>query len=160
MAGVSNPSHLQLSDRQNAIDSFNFHCVPSHLHHLCTFLLGLIPLITEPLMRMLSVYSTLSTLSNLPGYHWFSTLLMLLLRASRWCSDKGSTCQAGDAGSTNPWVRKIPWRREWQRTPGSLPGKPHGQGSYQQSTRSKEGQARLGNQAAAVLSAPQKPLVF
>ena len=22
----------------------------------------------------------------------------------------------------DPWVRKIPWRREWPPTPGSLPG--------------------------------------
>ena len=29
----------------------------------------------------------------------------------------------------HPWVRKIPWRREWQPTPVFLPGKPHGQRS-------------------------------
>ena len=29
----------------------------------------------------------------------------------------------------NPWVGKIPWRREWQPTPLSLPGKSHGQRS-------------------------------
>ena len=29
----------------------------------------------------------------------------------------------------DPWVRKIPWRREWQITPVSLPGKFHGQRS-------------------------------
>ena len=29
----------------------------------------------------------------------------------------------------NPWVRKIPWRREWLPTPIFLPGKPHGQRS-------------------------------
>ena len=29
----------------------------------------------------------------------------------------------------NPWVRKIPWRREWQPTPVFLPGEPHGQRS-------------------------------
>ena len=27
----------------------------------------------------------------------------------------------------NPWVREIPWRREWQPTPVFLPGKFHGQ---------------------------------
>ena len=27
----------------------------------------------------------------------------------------------------NPWVRKIPWKREWQPTPVFLPGKSHGQ---------------------------------
>ena len=26
----------------------------------------------------------------------------------------------------NPWVRKIPWRRKWQRTPVFLSGKSHG----------------------------------
>ena len=29
----------------------------------------------------------------------------------------------------NPWVRKIPHRRKWQRTPVFLPGKSHGQRS-------------------------------
>ena len=29
---------------------------------------------------------------------------------------KKSTCNAGDLGF-NPWVRKIPWRREWLLTP-------------------------------------------
>ena len=27
----------------------------------------------------------------------------------------------------NPWVGKIPWKREWQPTPAFLPGKSHGQ---------------------------------
>ena len=26
----------------------------------------------------------------------------------------------------DPWVGKIPWRRKWQPTPVSLPGKSHG----------------------------------
>ena len=30
----------------------------------------------------------------------------------------------------NPWVRKIPWRRKWQRAPVFLPGKTHG-GAWQ-----------------------------
>ena len=29
----------------------------------------------------------------------------------------------------DPWVGKIPWRREWQPTPVFLPGESHGQGS-------------------------------
>jgi len=28
------------------------------------------------------------------------------------------------------WVRKIPWRREWQPTPVFLPGESHGQRSW------------------------------
>ena len=27
----------------------------------------------------------------------------------------------------DPWVKKIPWRREWQPTPVLLPGESHGQ---------------------------------
>ena len=29
----------------------------------------------------------------------------------------------------DPWVNKIPWRREWQPNPIFLPGKSHGQRS-------------------------------
>ena len=29
----------------------------------------------------------------------------------------------------NPWIRKIPWRREWQPTPVFLPGESHGHSS-------------------------------
>jgi len=29
----------------------------------------------------------------------------------------------------NPWVGKVPWRREWQPTPVFLPGESHGQRS-------------------------------
>ena len=29
----------------------------------------------------------------------------------------------------NPWVREIPWRRDWQPTPVFLPGEFHGQRS-------------------------------
>ena len=28
---------------------------------------------------------------------------------------------------SDPWARKIPWRRKWQPTPVFLPGKSHGQ---------------------------------
>ena len=30
---------------------------------------------------------------------------------------------------SDPWVRKIPWRRAWQTTPVLLPGESHGQKS-------------------------------
>ena len=41
---------------------------------------------------------------------------------------KESACNAGDL-RFNSWVRKIPWRREWQPTPVFLPGECHGQKS-------------------------------
>ena len=40
---------------------------------------------------------------------------------------KESTCNAGDG--FDPWVGKIPWRREWQPTSVYLPGEFHGQRS-------------------------------
>ena len=43
-------------------------------------------------------------------------------------NDKESTCQCRRHRS-NPWVRKIPWRRKWQPTPVFLPGESHGQRS-------------------------------
>ena len=50
-----------------------------------------------------------------------------------WSSDsKKSSCNAGDLGSnpgSDPWVRKIPWRREWHPTPVFLTGELHGQRS-------------------------------
>ena len=41
---------------------------------------------------------------------------------------KESACNARDPGF-DPWVGKIPWRREWQPTPVFLPGEFHGQRS-------------------------------
>ena len=41
---------------------------------------------------------------------------------------KESACSAGGPGF-DPWVGKIPWRREWQPTPVFLPGEFHGQRS-------------------------------
>ena len=49
----------------------------------------------------------------------------------RWRSGKDSACQCRRRKRLgfNLWVRKIPWRRKWQPTPVSLPGKFHGQRS-------------------------------
>ena len=45
-----------------------------------------------------------------------------------WLSGKESACQSRKRGF-NPWVRKIPWRREWKPNLVFLPGKSHGQRS-------------------------------
>ena len=43
---------------------------------------------------------------------------------------KNLPTNAGDRRQEfNPWVRKIPWRREWQPTSVFLPGKSRGQRS-------------------------------
>ena len=36
-------------------------------------------------------------------------------------------CQQCRKPRFDPWVRNMPWRRKWQPTPVSLPGKSHGQ---------------------------------
>ena len=45
-----------------------------------------------------------------------------------YLNGKESVCHCGRC-RFHPWVRKIPWRRKWQPTPGFLPGKYHGQRS-------------------------------
>ena len=45
-----------------------------------------------------------------------------------WLNSKESAFQCRRCGF-NPWVRKIPWRREWPPTQVFLPGKSHGQRS-------------------------------
>ena len=38
-------------------------------------------------------------------------------------------CRKRKRHGLDTWVRKIPWRRKWQRTPVFLPGESHGQRS-------------------------------
>ena len=47
----------------------------------------------------------------------------------RWLSGREFTCQCKRHRRHvfDPWVGKIPWRREWLLTPIFLPGKSHGQ---------------------------------
>ena len=56
---------------------------------------------------------------------------------------KNLPANAGDKRywGSNPWVRKIPWRRAWQLTPVFLPGELHGQ-------RSRIGYIPWGSQRA------------
>ena len=48
-----------------------------------------------------------------------------------WLRGKESTCQCRrlKRQGFNPWVGKIPWRRNWQLTPVFLPGESYGQRS-------------------------------
>ena len=46
----------------------------------------------------------------------------------RWLSCKESACQCR-GHRFDPWVGKIPWRRDWQPTPIFLPRESHGQRS-------------------------------
>ena len=44
-------------------------------------------------------------------------------------SSKESACQCRRP-RLDPWVREIPWRKEWLPTSVFLPGKSHGQGAW------------------------------
>ena len=51
------------------------------------------------------------------------------LRNPRWPSGKepARQCKRYRRRGFDPWVRKIPWRRDWKPTPVFLPGESHGQ---------------------------------
>ena len=59
---------------------------------------------------------------------WFK--LIMYIGFPRWLSGKEPTCQCRRCGF-DLWVRKIPWQRKWQPTPGFLPGNPMERGAYQ-----------------------------
>ena len=84
------------------------------------------------------------------------------------CSSNGlpngssSVCLKCGRPGFDPWVRKIPWRRQWHPTPVPLPGKSHGQKSLigyspcdcgvgQDWATSLHFKKLLGNSAAEVL---------
>ena len=56
----------------------------------------------------------------------------------RWLWGKESACQCKrhERHGFNPWVKKIPSRREWQPTPGFLPGESQAQRSLASYTTS------------------------
>ena len=56
-----------------------------------------------------------------------SVTLLLYIRLGRpgWLNGKESACQFRSC-RFDPWVGKISWRKKWQPTPMSLPGKSHG----------------------------------
>ena len=65
------------------------------------------------------------------GHHLlFSSFLGAILGFLRWLSCKASSCQCRRRGF-NPWVGKIPCRREWQPTPVFLPEDSHEQRSLE-----------------------------
>ena len=59
--------------------------------------------------------------------------LLLELRSTHWYPTHKASLVAqtvkNPPAMQESWVRKIPWRREWQPTPVFLPGESHGQRS-------------------------------
>ena len=50
---------------------------------------------------------------------------------AQWGKESACQCRRHGKCEFDPWVRKIPWRREWQPTPVFLPGKSHGETSVE-----------------------------
>ena len=71
----------------------------------------------------------------------------------RWLSGREPACQCRRR-RFDPWVRKIPWRREWRLIPTFLPGKCHGQRSRQAAVHKlTKSQTWLSNKTTTTLSA-------
>ena len=66
-----------------------------------------------------------SVMLGLKGKCYFSLGLIDRKGLPRWLSGKESTCQCRRCRKlvSDPWVRKIPWRKKWQPTPVFLPEK-------------------------------------
>ena len=62
---------------------------------------------------------------------WFPFFILSIAnRIKVWLSGKEPACQCKRL-EFNPWVRKIPWRRDWQPTPVFLPGNSMDRGAWQ-----------------------------
>ena len=59
--------------------------------------------------------------------HWLGWVGRFELQFSPGSSDGKRICLYCRRPRFDSWVRKIPWRREWQPTPVFLPGESHGQ---------------------------------
>ena len=76
---------------------------------------------------MLKIFWNLSQLAK--GFWLFCKGFWLLLGFPSGSEVKASAWNVGDMGlipGSDPWVRKILWRRKWQPTPVFLPGESHG----------------------------------
>ena len=65
------------------------------------------------------------------SFHWEDAVFLFVTRNFGFpggSDGKESACQ-WRRPEFNPWVEKIPWRREWQPTPVFVPGEFHGQTS-------------------------------
>ena len=73
----------------------------------------------------------LTLVSNICQALCSNSLCILCIEISGFTdgSDSKESASNGRRTGFDPWVGKIPWRREWQPTPVFLPGKFHGQRS-------------------------------
>ena len=83
--------------------------------HFLTLKISLYPIAVTPFLQFLILATTnlFSVPRDLP-----------VLEISPQCNY--IVCLECGRPRFNPWLRKIPWRRKWQPTPGLLPGESHG----------------------------------
>ena len=74
--------------------------------------------------KFIKVQTFFLTFYFVSGYSWLRGSQVVLSGKKPGCQSK----RYNRRGS-NPWVRKTPWRREWQPTPVFLFAEPHGQRS-------------------------------
>ena len=98
--------------------------------------LGASPLVSLSFNFLISIFEL-----NIPTHKSVEKMKKFImsgvLRVKSENCKKMITCSSGDKECAlqcrrlgfNPWVGKIPWRREWQPTPVFLPGESHGQRS-------------------------------
>ena len=108
-------------------------CLPSGIHLILICLYCVLRLCHSFKGCALPLPSCFRTIiPSAPFQVYFGDYCFLKLsRPPRWLSGKESTCQCRRRRRHwfDSWVGTIPWRKKWQPTPVSLPGKSHGQGS-------------------------------
>ena len=85
---------------------------------------------TQGIFMMLFVRLRLRSPSSLSHICNFLLAMGNIADNPWWLSGKESTCPYRRHGF-DPWVMKIPWRRQWQPTPVFLPGEFHDRGPWQ-----------------------------
>ena len=101
------------------------------LFPLVTAIMGISAPLSYSMWNLLGMSFMTSYFFNLHQEVFISSSLSAIICISEvgppwWLSDKESACQCR-RHEFHPWVGKVPWRRKWQPTSVSLPGKSHGQ---------------------------------
>ena len=89
----------------------------------------------------------------IPKAPWSWNVASICMYGPPWrLSSRGPTCQSRRL-QLSPWVRTMPWRREWQLTPVFLPGESYGQ-------RNLAGYSLWGHRVIHDLTTKQKQAVY
>ena len=135
------PTHIPPSEKECIIKAVSFPSPQKKMTCPKIILCFLLLILSCPILLVIknshSVQLQRVSFSSLDGVllmnHWIKPtrssdlLSKVCFRLTWWLSCKESACQCRRHGF-DPWVGKIPWRRERLSTPVFLPGKSHRQG--------------------------------